>query len=157
MKDKLSIAGLWISLCAFLVLGGYFYFYPKAFHIEYAVAVTPTPTPVPPFTGGEFTTKNGKRAAFNIVDTTDNGDTCLDTQGLTNKSIIVTLNSGTATWDVTFSNDNNVTYAILWPDEDTSNSYEFSTEAQSVCVSVTACTNCDVDVSLRAGNGKFTQ
>ena len=155
MKERLLRIALWLGLCSFLILPGYFYFYPRVFDAEYAVAQTPTPTPSP--TTPTYTTKNGKQRTMNLITTNDDGDDCLNTEGLVYKSVIVTLASGTATWDISFSNDNGLTFSDLWTDEEATNSYEFQTEAMEICINVSACANCDIDVTMRAGNGLFTQ
>jgi hypothetical protein len=99
-----------------------------------------------------YSTKNGKLAVISFNATNTNGDNCLEVIGLTNKSVVVKLVAGTVAYDIVFSNNNKQTYAQIWSDKTTSQSFEFYTEATHVCVTVTSCAACNVTASIQAGD-----
>lgn len=89
------------------------------------------------------------RTTITATNATNNaGDNCLGVTGYIWKSVIADEVSGTAVWNIEFSNDFKSTYAALVTGEAADNSYEFTTAATNVCVHVTTCTTCVLKVTI---------
>ena len=95
------------------------------------------------------------RTTITATNTTNSaGDNCIGVHGFIWKSAIADEVSGTAVWNIEFSNDFGTTYAALVTGEAADNSYEFSTAATNVCVHVTTCSTCVLKVTIYGQNAR---
>lgn len=93
------------------------------------------------------------RTIITATDTTNAmGDNCLALQGYVWKSVIADEVSGTAVWDIGFSNDFKSNYAVLVSGEAADNSYEMTTAMTHLCIHVTTCSTCVLKIMLYGQN-----
>jgi len=93
------------------------------------------------------------RTLITATNTTNSmGDNCLAIQGYVWKSIIADEVSGTAVWNIGFSNNFKTSYAALISAEAADNSYEMSTGMTHLCVEVTTCGTCVLKIYMYGQN-----
>ena len=94
------------------------------------------------------------RSTIQVIDTTNAaGDNCLGVMGYIYKGIAVTETSGTGIWNIEISNDFGSSYFVTHSAEAATAFYDLTSyAATNVCVHVTTCSTCQLDISVFAEN-----